>query len=274
MSGLTDRQRDIVAAVADLTTRLGYPPTYREIAKAVGLASVSSVADHVDSLRLAGVLTTNRFSARSVRLAEGVAPVTNGPAGISDEAAHQPANDCKESPAMSSIPEATRRPAFLNKDDVLSKHPHTGEPGQWTVALPPVVQGEDVWVSVRDSEQAPAVFVIGRDHQVSVIDGERAMTVAAVRALADFLDAHPDVPLSHVQAKYFPNHLVFGDTAARVAEVDRIGDVIGVEAGPSHKGDPHHYAKHNFGHGVIYEAVAASAYPEDDAVAPEAEAAS
>lgn len=197
---------------------------------------------------------------------------TNAPDRVVEGAAHN-ANDCEESPAMSSIPEIPRRPLLLNPGDVIARNPNTGFTGSWTVATPPIGHGDDVWINhTNGTTNEPGVFVVPRDSEVAIQDGDRAKMVAAVRALADFLETHPDVPVSHVQAKYFPNHRVFEDAAARVAEVDRVGDAIGVEAGPSHEGDPHHYAKHNFGHGVTYEAVAASVYPDGDSVTPEGEA--
>lgn len=72
MSDLTDRQRDIVAAIADLTARLGYPPTFREIAQAVGTTSTATVALSVRRLRDAEVLRPAPTHNRCVSLAPDV----------------------------------------------------------------------------------------------------------------------------------------------------------------------------------------------------------
>lgn len=54
--GLTSRQQDIIRCIIDATRRQGYPPSMREIAKAVNLASTSSVAHHLMVLERKGIL--------------------------------------------------------------------------------------------------------------------------------------------------------------------------------------------------------------------------
>jgi len=138
MTALTDRRRAVVLAVADLTAELGYPPTYREIAAAVGVGSTDTVARAVWHLRQAGIVRPEAVLNRCLCLApdvvvsregkvarvvwaEGLGPAPrrvtqnspgNCPAGA---AYHQPANDhCEESPAMPIIPDAEHRARIID----------------------------------------------------------------------------------------------------------------------------------------------------------------
>lgn len=135
MSTLTDRQRDVVLAVADLTSRYGYPPTYREIAAAVATTSTETVARAVLSLRRAGILrpapTYNRCLtlaadvavSRDGRIArvmwvEGLGPVPrplkpNAPGHREAEGAHI-ANDREGVEAVNIIPDAEHRRSVID----------------------------------------------------------------------------------------------------------------------------------------------------------------
>ncbi|GIF98612.1 transcriptional repressor LexA [Catellatospora citrea] len=69
-SKLSERQRRILAVIQDGVTSRGYPPTLREIGRAVGLAASSSVAYHLRELEEKGLLQRDRGRPRalSVRL--------------------------------------------------------------------------------------------------------------------------------------------------------------------------------------------------------------
>jgi repressor LexA len=54
---LTPVQRQVHRFIEDFAQRHGYPPSYREIGDAVGLASLSSVALHVQTLQKKGYLS-------------------------------------------------------------------------------------------------------------------------------------------------------------------------------------------------------------------------
>ncbi len=54
--GLTDRQRQILGVIHAVVDERGYPPTIREIAVAVGLASPSSVAHQLRMLEERGLI--------------------------------------------------------------------------------------------------------------------------------------------------------------------------------------------------------------------------
>ena len=53
---LTQRQRKIIKVIEDSVRTRGYPPTLREIAEAVGLASTSSFAFQISTLTEKGYL--------------------------------------------------------------------------------------------------------------------------------------------------------------------------------------------------------------------------
>ncbi|GAA1396564.1 transcriptional repressor LexA [Catellatospora coxensis] len=69
-SKLSERQRRILEVIQDGVTSRGYPPTLREIGRAVGLAASSSVAYHLRELEEKGLLRRDRGRPRalSVRL--------------------------------------------------------------------------------------------------------------------------------------------------------------------------------------------------------------
>ncbi|WP_433301117.1 transcriptional repressor LexA [Actinoplanes sp. CA-030573] len=65
---LTARQRQILTMIRDWSDRHGYPPTMREIASAVGLASPSSVAHQLTVLEERGHLRRDARGSRAVAL--------------------------------------------------------------------------------------------------------------------------------------------------------------------------------------------------------------
>ncbi len=71
MAKLTERQRDILDAIRAAIGRKGYPPTMREIADAVGLASTDSVHYQLVKLEEKGYL---RRDPRTPRAIEVVTP--------------------------------------------------------------------------------------------------------------------------------------------------------------------------------------------------------
>lgn len=50
MTGLTPKQEEILLYIKDSIVKRGYPPSVREICKAVSLRSTSSVHAHLESL--------------------------------------------------------------------------------------------------------------------------------------------------------------------------------------------------------------------------------
>jgi repressor LexA len=65
---LTWRQRKVLQAIRESVQQHGYPPSMREIADAVGLASTSGVSYHLSTLQKKGYLRSNNGRARTVEL--------------------------------------------------------------------------------------------------------------------------------------------------------------------------------------------------------------
>src|SRR5216117_1369112 len=86
---LTQRQQEIFNFVKGYASKYGYPPTVREIGKAVGLASSSTVHAHLANLEKIGLLRRDPSKPRALELldratskaAEGVRSVV-GPSGL------------------------------------------------------------------------------------------------------------------------------------------------------------------------------------------------
>ena len=69
----TKKQTILLNFIADFTEKNQYPPSYREIQVALGLRSVSAVAEHIDNCVAAGFLRKTSHSARSLE----IIPLTN-----------------------------------------------------------------------------------------------------------------------------------------------------------------------------------------------------
>jgi repressor LexA len=67
---LTKRQQEIVDFIKRYSARYGYPPTVRDIGKAVGLASSSTVHAHLANLEKLGLLRRDPSKPRAIELLE------------------------------------------------------------------------------------------------------------------------------------------------------------------------------------------------------------
>jgi repressor LexA len=66
-----ERKRKIMDVIAATIRARGYPPSVREIAKAVGLASTSAVHHHLQVLEKEGYLERGAAQSRAIRLTHG-----------------------------------------------------------------------------------------------------------------------------------------------------------------------------------------------------------
>jgi repressor LexA len=93
---LTKRQREIFDFIKRYSSRHGYPPTVRDIGKAVGLASSSTVHAHLANLEKVGLLRRDPSKPRAIEMldkaVEGVKNVVrpNGLPLVGQVAAGQP----------------------------------------------------------------------------------------------------------------------------------------------------------------------------------------
>jgi len=65
--GLTQRQREVLEAIRDYAARNGYPPSIRELGRALGISSLRGVTIHLDALARKGYIERESTS-RSIRL--------------------------------------------------------------------------------------------------------------------------------------------------------------------------------------------------------------
>ena len=68
MKDLTPRQRQILEFVDEEARRRGYPPSVREIGKAVGLTSTSTVHAHLSALVAKGYLQRDATKPRALNV--------------------------------------------------------------------------------------------------------------------------------------------------------------------------------------------------------------
>lgn len=73
---LTKKQALIIDFINDFTATRGVSPTYREIMTALGLSSVSAVAEHIDNLCAKGALKKIPGAARSLEVIDLTHPET------------------------------------------------------------------------------------------------------------------------------------------------------------------------------------------------------
>lgn len=73
---LTKKQTLIIDFIKEFTSREGESPSYREIMAALGLSSVSAVAEHIDNLVQKGALKKLPGTARSLEVVDLSYPET------------------------------------------------------------------------------------------------------------------------------------------------------------------------------------------------------
>jgi repressor LexA len=82
---LTKRQQEIVDFIKKYSAKYGYPPTVRDIGKAVGLASSSTVHAHLANLEKVGLLRRDPSKPRAIELldkAVGAVKDVVSPSGV------------------------------------------------------------------------------------------------------------------------------------------------------------------------------------------------
>lgn len=70
LAPVTKRQREFLRAILCFNLQHGYPPTIRELAELVGVASAGGVLRHLDVLTKKALLTRETATSRSLRLTQ------------------------------------------------------------------------------------------------------------------------------------------------------------------------------------------------------------
>lgn len=110
MEGLTRRQEQVLEFIRESVRRDGYPPTVREICRALGLSSPSTVHAHLANLERRGLIKRDATKPRALDLAQGHKPARPLPL-VGRVAAGAPIL------AEENIEEMIDVPAFLRRDD-------------------------------------------------------------------------------------------------------------------------------------------------------------
>ena len=66
--GLTNRQKEFFLFIKNFLDEYGYPPSVRDIAKGMGVTSISSVKKMLDRLAEAGIIKKDSSKARGIEL--------------------------------------------------------------------------------------------------------------------------------------------------------------------------------------------------------------
>ena len=72
MKALTEKQRQVLECIRDSIERFGYPPSVREICRAVSLRSTSAVQAHLNTLEQLGYISRTGGRSRSIVLGGSV----------------------------------------------------------------------------------------------------------------------------------------------------------------------------------------------------------
>jgi repressor LexA len=129
---LTKRQQEIFDFIKRYGAKYGYPPTVREIGKAVGLASSSTVHAHLANLERVGLLKRNPTKPRALELLIDKAKQAVAPSGlplVGQVAAGQPVL------AEENIEEYVQVPTIAGGDYVVGRPQQTAKNGDIVVAL-------------------------------------------------------------------------------------------------------------------------------------------
>ncbi len=65
---LTDQQKKVLGLIEEYSSGHGFPPTLREISRAVGIANINAVRGHISALEKKGYIAKDPDKARSIRV--------------------------------------------------------------------------------------------------------------------------------------------------------------------------------------------------------------
>jgi repressor LexA len=169
---MTNRQQEIFQFIKRYASKYGYPPTVREIGKAVGLASSSTVHAHLANLEKYGVLRRDPTKPRAIELLfdkakKAVAPDDGSLPLVGRVAAGQPVL------AEENIEEYVQVPSVAGGDEGEYVLQVSGESmrdagilaGDYVVVRPQSTAGDgDIIVALLGEEATVKRFFRERDH--------------------------------------------------------------------------------------------------------------
>jgi len=196
---LTKRQQEIFEFIKRYSAKYGYPPTVRDIGKAVGLASSSTVHAHLANLERIGLLRRDPSKPRAIEMLDRAAAgvrgfVRPGLPLVGQVAAGQPVL------AEENIEDYVQTPAFAGGDD-----------GQYLLR----VRGE----SMRDVGILPGDLVVVRPQETAT-DGDIVVALVGEEATVKRFFKEPD----HVRLQ--PENSSMKPIRSR--EVRVLGKVVGL----------------------------------------------
>ena len=197
---LTKRQQEIYDFIGKYSAKYGYPPTVRDIGKAVGLASSSTVHAHLANLEKVGLLRRDPTKPRAIELLDRAVDAAKSVVGggglplVGHVAAGQPIL------AEENIEEYVQVPGLAG-----------GEEGQFVLA----VRGD----SMVDAGILDGDFVVVRK-QDTAADGEIVVALVGEEATVKRFFKEPD----HIRLQ--PENATM--EPIRTRDVSIVGRVVGV----------------------------------------------
>jgi repressor LexA len=197
---LTKRQQEIFDFIKRYSAKYGYPPTVRDIGKAVGLASSSTVHAHLANLEKAGLLRRDPTKPRAIEMLDKAAAAVKSvvaPTGL---------------PLVGSV--AAGQPILAEEnieDYVQVPEIAGGEEGEFVLR----VRGE----SMKNAGILPGDFVVVRPQETAT-DGEIVVALVGEDATVKRFFREPD----HVRLQ--PENETMEPIRSR--EVRVLGRVVGV----------------------------------------------
>jgi repressor LexA len=201
---LTKRQQEIYDFIRKYSAKYGYPPTVRDIGKAVGLASSSTVHAHLANLEKAGLLRRDPSKPRAIELldratnaAAGALRSIAGPVGL---------------PVIGHVAAGQPILAEENIEDYVDVPPLAGgDKGEYVLR----VRGD----SMKDAGILPGDYVVVRP-QDTAVDGEIVVALVGEEATVKTFYKEAD----HVRLQ--PENAALEPIRSR--EVRVLGRVVGV----------------------------------------------
>jgi len=197
---LTKRQQEIFDFIKRYSAKYGYPPTVRDIGKAVGLASSSTVHAHLGNLEKLGLLRRDPSKPRAIELLDRAVDQVRqlvSPSGL---------------PLIGSVAAGQPVLAEENIEDYIEVPPMAGgEEGEFILR----VRGE----SMKDAGILPDDFVVVRP-QETASDGDVVVALVGEEATVKRFFRESD----HIRLQ--PENTTLAPI--RVREVTVLGRVVGV----------------------------------------------